>query len=136
MSPVKVALAVLLAAGATQPEKIEFDRYQLIILRTAPGARNLSTEEHDSLMRGHMGHFVKMAKAGRMVVAGPFGDQDDKTAEGLCLYRTGSVAEARALAEADPAVKAGQLRVEAMTWYVEKGALAFPAADKLRAPDK
>ena len=68
-----------------------------------------------------------------MVVAGPFAEQDDKTAEGLCLYRTGSVAEARSLAEADPAVKAGRLRVEAMTWYTEKGALTFPAAEKLRS---
>ena len=47
-------------------------------------------------------------------------------------FETGSVAEARALAEADPAVKAGRLRVEMMTWYTEKGALAFPGVEKMR----
>jgi len=32
------------------------------------------------------------------------------------------------IAEQDPAVKAGRLRVEAMTWWVGKGYLAFPKA--------
>lgn len=128
----KLAILLLLAAAPTQPQKMEFDKYQLILLRTAPGAPQLAKDEHDKLMSGHLGHFRKMASEGKMVVAGPFADQDDKTAEGLCLYRTGSVAEARALAELDPAVQKGLLRVEAMTWFTEKGALAFPGADRLR----
>lgn len=130
----RIFVAALLIAGAsTAPAKMEFDQYQLIILRTVPGARALAKDEHQKVMEGHLGHFRRMAMEGKMVVAGPFGEQDDKTAEGLCLYRAASVAEARALAEADPAVKAGQLRVEAMSWYTEKGALTFPAAEKLRA---
>lgn len=124
--------AVLLGVSLGSPAKMEFDKYQLILLRTAPGAKALSKAEQEALMEGHLGHFRKMAGEGKLVVAGPFGDQDDKTVEGLCLYRVGSVPEARALAEADPAVKAGQLRVEAMTWYTEKGALAFPATEKMR----
>jgi uncharacterized protein YciI len=95
-------------------------------------AKELPKDERRALLEQHLGHFREMALEGKMVVAGPFGDQDDKTAEGLCLYRTGSVAEARALAEADPAVKAGRLRVEMMTWYTEKGALAFPGVEKMR----
>jgi uncharacterized protein YciI len=128
----RLLLAGLLGASLASSAKMEFDKYQLIILRTAPGAKALAKAEHEALMEGHLGHFRKMAGEGKLVVAGPFGDQDDKTAEGLCLYRVGSVPEARALAEADPAVKAGQLRVEAMTWYTEKGALAFPATEKMR----
>jgi uncharacterized protein len=132
MKRMLVAAALVAGASAT-PAKMEFDKYQLIILRTAPGARALAKEEQQKLMEGHLGHFRRMAMEGKLVVAGPFAEQDDKTAEGLCLYRAASLADARALAEADPAVKAGQLRVEAMTWYTEKGALDFPAAEKLRA---
>ncbi len=126
--------AILAALGtpAPAPPKMEFETYQLALLRAVPGAKELPKEERHALLAQHLGHFRKMALEGKMVVAGPFGDQDDKTLEGLCLYRTGSVAEARALAEADPAVKAGRLRVEMMTWYTEKGALAFPGVEKMR----
>ena len=109
---------------------MEFDRYELIILRSVAGAKEPTKEEHKTLMEGHLGHFRKMAAAGKLKVCGPFGDQDDKTAEGLCLYQVGSVAEARKLAEEDPAVKAGQLRVEVMTWYCQKGVIAFPPLPK------
>ncbi len=129
-----VFFAVVLTIGPSQGSaKMEFDKYQLILLRAVPDARKLTKEENEKLMEGHLGHFRTLASQGKLVVAGPFGDQDDKTLQGLCLYHVGSVAEARALAEQDIAVTMGQLRVEAMTWYTEKGALAFPAAEKLRA---
>jgi len=38
----------------------------------------------------------------------------------------------RKLAESDPAVKAGRLMVEVMTWYTQKGALAFPVFDSMQ----
>ena len=42
------------------------------------------------------------------------------------MYQVGSLSEARRLAESDPAVRAGRLRVEVMNWYTEKGAICFP----------
>ncbi|MFL5313266.1 MAG: YciI family protein [Myxococcales bacterium] len=68
---------------------------------------------------------------GKLVVAGPLGDQDDKTARGIGLWRA-SLDEARRLSSDDPAVKAGVFKVEAMTWSTEKGALAFPVADRMK----
>ena len=44
----------------------------------------------------------------------------------------GSLEEARRLAADDPAVKAGRLEPVVMTWYTEKGALAFPLAETMR----
>jgi uncharacterized protein YciI len=73
-----------------------------------------------------------MGQSGKMLIAGPLGDQPDPALRGVCLYRVGSVDEARALAEQDPAVRAGRLRVEAMTWWVGKGYLAFPKAPAAR----
>jgi len=46
-----------------------------------------------------------------------------------------TVPAARRLAEADPAVAAGRLEVEVMTWYTQKGALAFPLFEELSASD-
>jgi uncharacterized protein YciI len=67
-----------------------------------------------------------MREQGHLLVAGPFRDQDDDTFRGMCLYAL-PLAEARSLAESDPAVRAGRMRVEALTWLTQKGALAFPA---------
>ncbi len=82
------------------------------------------------IQAAHLAHLRRMAREGHLVVAGPFDDQDDLGKRGLALYRVGGVEEARRLAEADPAVRAGRLKVEVMTWYTEKGALAFPGVEK------
>ena len=42
-----------------------------------------------------------------------------------CLYRVGSLEEARKLAEGDPMVQARRLEVEVLAWWVEKGAVTF-----------
>jgi hypothetical protein len=43
---------------------------------------------------------------------------------GLTFYRTGSLEQSRRLAEADPAVRAGRLAVEIMTWYCPPGTMS------------
>ena len=68
-----------------------------------------------------MAHIDAMAKAGRLVLAGPL--LDDGTIRGLLVYKAASLAEATAWAEADPAVKAGRLKVEMHPWMVKKGIL-------------
>jgi uncharacterized protein YciI len=121
------------AASSTAAPKREFEKYVLVILRRGPAWSPERTPESDKLQVAHLGHLRAMAEAGKMVVAGPFGDQEDETARGLCLYRGVTVAEARELAGRDPAVKAGRLKVEAMTWYTEKGAMTFPLAESYAA---
>lgn len=117
------------AAPAARPaEKFEFETLQLVLLVRAPTWRALPDAEAEALQAAHIGHLEKMGKAGKAVVCGPFGDQKDVTLRGACIYRVGSAAEARALAEDDPVVKAGQLRIEAVTWYVGKGYMTFPKA--------
>jgi hypothetical protein len=67
-----------------------------------------------------------LGNAGHLVIAGPFSDQEDETLRGLALYQVGSIEEARRMAEADPAVQAGRLEVEVLTWHVEEGYMTFP----------
>src|SRR5215472_273751 len=116
-------------AGADAPPNME--RYSLVILqRPAGGGPKLSDAEGQALQRQHIGHLQAMARAGKLVVAGPFDDQTDPRLRGLCLYRT-SLEEARRLASDDPAVKAGRLEVEVLSWWVEKGAMTFPIAEAM-----
>lgn len=120
-------------AQTEAPAPMEFDSYQLVLLKRPAERAELPPERVQEIQAAHIGHLTRMAEEGHLVVAGPFGDQEDETLRGLALYRVESVDEARRLAEADPAVQAGRLEVEVMTWYTDKGALAFPTFEELRA---
>lgn len=136
------ALLAVAIAAASPPlpalaadEPFEMETVQLVLLLRAPTWKKLPAEESAALQKQHLAHLTAMGAAGKMVVAGPFSDQADPAYRGACIYRVGSVAEARALAEQDPIVKAGQLRVEAMTWWYGKGYMTFPKAGE-RLPEK
>ncbi|HZI08679.1 MAG TPA: YciI family protein [Archangium sp.] len=108
--------------------QMEFEKHYLVILRRGPSWTPEVTPAVERIQSEHLAHLNRMAESGKMVIAGPFGEQQDPTFRGMCLYKTGSLEEARKLAEEDPAVKAGRLKVEVMAWYTEKGYLAFPKA--------
>jgi len=104
----------------------EFDVYELVILRSPEGRLEIDEATADRLQGQHLGHLAAMRGSGHLKVAGPLDDQPDESWRGMCLYRVGSLAEARRLAELDPAVRAGCLSVEVMNWYTQKGAICFP----------
>lgn len=100
----------------------EIDEYTLVLLYRGFNPPKLSEEEGDRLQRQHLGHLEAMKRRGAMLLSGPFSDQPDETLRGLCVYRVG-VEEARRLAESDPAVRRGRLRIVAFKWFTRKGAL-------------
>lgn len=106
---------------------MEFDRYSLVLLRRGPRALELPEAEVERLQEQHLAFLGEMGRRGVLLVAGPFRDQEDEAKRGICVYRTG-LDETRRLAEQDPAVQAGRMAVEVMTWLTEKGALDFPGA--------
>ena len=106
---------------ADPPE--EFDVYQLVLLRRPQRRLPVDAATADLLQHQHLGHLANMTEAGYLRVVGPIGEQPDDSLRGICIYRVGSIEEARRLAEMDPAVQAGQLTIEVMTWYTAKGAL-------------
>ena len=103
------------------------ERYSLVLLRRGPRAHEYAGEELDRLQEAHLAHLGAMREQGHMLVAGPFGDQPDETLRGICLYRT-DLEETRRLAEQDPSVQAGRMRVEVLSWYVPEGEIRFSAA--------
>jgi uncharacterized protein YciI len=137
-----VVLAVLAAAPAPAAEPpapaahqagrqpadapLEMEAFQLVLLMRPADRKDIPEAEVEAIQRQHLAHLQRMWAEGKMVVAGPFADQRDPAYRGACIYRVGTPEEARALAEADPAVQAGRLRVEVVTWWVGKGYLAFP----------
>jgi uncharacterized protein YciI len=106
----------------------ELERFELVLLKRPSGSTELPGDEVDRIQALHLGHLGAMAAAGHLVIAGPFDEQRDESLRGLCLYRTGSLDRTRALAEEDPAVRAGRLEVDVMYFYCEKGAVKRPAS--------
>jgi uncharacterized protein len=120
------ALAPAPAGAADKP--FEMEPFQLVLLLRPADRKAIPDAEAEAIQKQHIAHLEKMGRSGKMVVAGPFDAQRDPSLRGACIYRVATPDEARALAEADPAVRAGRLRVEVVTWYVGKGYMTFPKA--------
>ena len=128
--PLFLTLACALRAEEPKavPPPFEMESYQLVLLKRGPAWTPERTPETAALQEKHLAHLGRMSEEGVMLLAGPFGDQADESLRGACIYRVASVDEARRLASEDPAVKAGRLQVEVVTWWVGKGYVAFPKA--------
>jgi uncharacterized protein YciI len=103
---------------------MELESFELVILRRPPDAREYDDETLARIQREHLAYLASLRLSGDIATNGPVMDQPDVSLRGLAFYRTGSVERARELAEADPAVLAGRLVVEVMTWLCPRGALA------------
>jgi len=112
-------------APRTAEPPAEFDTYEFVMLRRA-GPPVIDDEEAEELQGRHLGHLATMKEAGHLKVAGPLENQPDESWRGICIYRVGSLQEARRLAEIDPAVRAGRLTADVMSWHTKKGSLRFP----------
>jgi uncharacterized protein YciI len=101
---------------------VELDAYTFVLLRRGPRAADYTDEELEEIQAGHLAFLDQMHEQGNLLLSGPFRDQDDETKRGFCVYRTG-LDETRRLTEGDPAIKAGRMTAELMTWLTRKGAL-------------
>ncbi len=126
---VSVAAAIAQSPGV---DDYEMTTYQVAFLRKGPNSTPGDTPEHKALQAAHMAHIGKMAETGKLILAGPFADGGDL--RGLFIFRVDSLEEAKALAEQDPAVKAGRLVIEWHPWYAAKNITVTPKAGR-SAPD-
>ena len=91
-------------------------QYVLALLKTGPKDAEVQGEARKALFKGHFDNMERLAKEGKLAVAGPFADPEKKY-RGLFILAVKTVEEAKALAETDPTVKAGVLVVEYVPWY-------------------
>ena len=72
--------------------------------------------ERDSLFKGHLANISRLAEAGKMIVAGPLGD-NDKSYRGIFILNVSKTDEAKELLMTDPAIKAKLLDYDLYEWY-------------------
>jgi uncharacterized protein len=105
---------------------VDLEAFELVLLRTPGGAPSYGQDELERIQREHLAYHARLREAGQVVTNGPVRDQPDPALRGLTFYRTGSLERSRQLAEADPAVRAGRLAAEVMTWYCPPGTMSRP----------
>src|SRR3954468_1956058 len=105
---------------------MELEEFELAFLRRPASPTAYDEETLDRIQGEHLAYLASLRDAGHVVVNGPVVEPPDESLRGLTFFRTGSVEEARRLAEADPAVRAGRLAVEVMRWWCPPGRMTAP----------
>jgi uncharacterized protein YciI len=105
---------------------VDVESFELVLLRRPANAPDYPEADLERIQAEHLAYHARLREAGHIVTNGPVVDQPDPSLRGLTFYRTGSLAEARRLAEADPAVRAGRLAIDVMTWYCPAGTMRRP----------
>jgi uncharacterized protein YciI len=89
--------------------------YVLVILKT--GSNKLEAgARRDSLFRGHMENINRLAEEGKLVLAGPLG-QNDRSYRGIFILNVRKVEDARILLDTDPTVREKIFEAELYEWY-------------------
>jgi uncharacterized protein YciI len=111
-------------ANQNNPKRIdkqgEMKTYYMVFL-VKGDKRDQDSATAAQIQNQHLEHLTKMWHEGKMDIAGPF--LDDEDTKGICVYNVKTIEEAKALAESDPAVKSGRLKVVVRPWMSMKGSV-------------
>lgn len=105
----------------TLPSK--FNTLYLAFLKKGPNRKegDGDTPQVQELQKAHIANIERLAKLGKIVAAGPFGDEGDL--RGIFVFRVSSLEEAQELCNTDPMIKVGRLAAELHPWQVPEGIL-------------
>jgi uncharacterized protein YciI len=88
--------------------------YVMAFLKTGP-TRITDSLKRIELQKAHLKNIIRLANEGKLIVAGPF--LDDQPVEGIFIFNVETIEEARALTNTDPAIQSGELVMELRPWY-------------------
>ena len=101
----------------------------LLVLR--PDAPELTDEDAAELQDRHLAFRADLRERGYLIGGGPLVDQDDERLRSISIWTSDPETARRLSGREDPAVRAGRLAVEVMTWMVPAGNVRF---EKVSAP--
>ena len=108
---------------------MDLEEFELVLLLRPAEPTSYDDETLDRIQQEHLDYLAGLRESGAVVVNGPVVDQPNPALRGLTFFRTGSLDEARRLAETDPAVRAGRLEVEVMRWWCPPGLMVQPGRE-------
>jgi uncharacterized protein YciI len=93
-------------------------RYVFMLLNEGP-KRDQDSVTAAKIQEGHMNHINKMAKTGKLAMAGPF--EKGGKHRGILIFDVDSISQAIRMESTDPAVISGRLEMQAIYWWAAKG---------------
>jgi len=89
--------------------------YVLVILKT--GTNNLGPgAERDSLFAGHLKNINLLADAGKLIIAGPLGENKNSY-RGIFILNVVTLSEAKELLNTDPVIRENVMEADLYNWY-------------------
>ena len=102
---------------ATEVDADEYGmrKYVIAFLYRGDRVEEYTEQQRTDIQTGHMANINRLAKEGKMVMAGPFFGNEEL--RGLFFFAVESLEEAEELTATDPAIKAGVLKMDLKEWY-------------------
>ena len=100
----------------------EMKRYWLVLLQKGPN-RNQDSISAEKIQAAHMANITRLAKVGKLIMAGPIGVEDDL--RGIFLMNCSDSTEVENFVKTDSAVITGRLVMKYYPWWTMKGKYIF-----------
>jgi hypothetical protein len=100
----------------------EMKRYWLVLLQKGPN-RNQDSVSAEKIQAAHMTNINRLAKEGKLIMAGPIGVEDDL--RGIFLMNCSDSTEVENFVKTDSAVITGRLVMKYYPWWTMKGKYIF-----------
>jgi uncharacterized protein YciI len=98
--------------------KKEMKQYYFVML-TIGNNRTQDSATAQEIQKEHLENIGRLVKAGKIVVAGPFGD--DGNWRGIFIFDAATKEEVEQLLQSDRAISSGRLAYEIHPWWTQTG---------------
>lgn len=103
--------------AATDTAKVVMKQYWMVLLKKGPN-RDQGEAAAALIQKKHLANIDRLARSGKLLVAGPFGDDGDL--RGIFILNCADSIEAANLVKTDTAVITGRLDYEVKSWWTAK----------------
>ena len=98
---------------------IVLKQYFFCLLLRGEKTKEFTEAELEVLQEQHLANINRLKEEGKVLVAGPFGDDTEK--RGILIFDVATLEEAEEAVKTDPMVQAGRLTYEIHPWWAKKG---------------
>jgi len=91
--------------------------YYFVELIKIPNRPKLDSATTTEIQMAHLNNIDSLHKSGKLVLAGPFGDEKGG---GVFILKAKSLEEATEICDSDPAIKNGRLNYKVRPWWTDK----------------
>jgi uncharacterized protein len=95
-------------------DELGMKSYVIAFLKAGP-VKLTDSLQREELFKAHLKNIVRLEEEGKLLIAGPF--LDDQPLRGIYIFDVTTIEEARQLTSTDPAIKTGTLIMELHPWY-------------------